>query len=198
MPAPTYYAQFTAKQRKAALLEGHRPTTCFLSDAAYSRATSMARQQGTRLPIIIGQLTEIGIAARDGAPIPAPQAPTQPALIGAADIIALTQAILASRFPDETGSARFRQLSFVLLVAAETMRGHPPIARDLARITGAHPDQMSKLSRLLDERGIITRKSLPNYDGRPTAKVLGIAENAVSALDAAHLKATGAPIGGGE
>jgi hypothetical protein len=106
----------------------------------------------------------------------------------------LTQAILASRFPGDTGSGRFRQFAFVHLVNAETTRGNRPTATALAAVAGSHKSQMDLLSKILVSRGVTAKIHAPGLKGAPTAKILTIAADAVEALRRTHVAATGAAI----
>jgi pyridoxine/pyridoxamine 5'-phosphate oxidase len=186
-------ATWRARWRKNALNEGTRETKVFLSQPAYSRATAIAEQQSERLPVTLGHLIEFAVATIDGVKAPVMETPSlvPPSPI---DLVDLTRAILASRFPDETGSARFRQLAFVHLVAAETMRGNRPTATTLAIVAGSHKSQMDLLSKVLVARGVIVKTHAPGLKGAPTAKILTIAMDAVQSLQKAHVAATGAAI----
>ncbi|WP_158816113.1 hypothetical protein [Methylocapsa sp. S129] len=186
-------AAWRARWRKGALAEGLRETKVFLSQPAYQRAIAIAERQRERLPVTLGHLVEFAVAAIDATKAPVMETPS-PAPPSSIDLVGLTQAILASRFPEDTGSARFRQLAFAHLVAAETMRGNRPTATTLAHISGSHKSQMDLLAKVLASRGVIAKTHAPGLKGAPTAKILTIAADAVDALQNSHVAATGAEI----
>ena len=110
------------------------------------------------------------------------------------DLTGLTRAILASRFPDDTGAARFRQLAFVHLVAVESMRGNRPTATSLSATAGSHKSQMDILAKILVSRGVIVKVPAPGLKGAATAKILSFSKDPIAALQKAHREATGKPI----
>jgi hypothetical protein len=186
-------AAWRARWRKNALNDETRETKIFLSQPAYLRATAIAEGQNERLPVTLGHLVEFAVATIEGGKTSSMKAQHQnhPAQ---ADLVSLTRAILASRFPDDTGSARFRQLAFVHLVAAETARGERPTATTLALVSGSHKSQMDLLAKVLVSRGVIAKTHAPGLKGAAAAKVLAIAADAIEALQKAHLAATGSAI----
>jgi hypothetical protein len=186
-------AAWRARWRKKALNDGTRETKVFLSQPAYLRATAIAERQNERLPVALGHLVELAVATIEGDT--APLATVQPQSTAApSDLVGLTQAILASRFPEDTGSTRFRQLAFVHLVAAETARGEHPTSTRLAAISGSHKSQMDLLAKVLTARGVIVKTHAPGFKGAAAAKILTIATGAIGALQKAHAIATGAKI----
>ena len=193
MKAARESAAWRARWRKNALNDGNRETRVFLSEPAYVRASAIAEGQNERLPVTLGHLIEFAVATIDGGKAPSMNSQPQ-RLASPADLVELTRAILGSRFPDDTGSARFRQLAFVHLVAAETMRGERPTSTTLAAISGSHKSQMDLLAKVLSSRGVIVKTHAPGLKGAAAAKVLAIAGDAIEALQKAHVAATGAAI----
>jgi len=181
-----------ARWRKSALGEDLRETKAFLSQPTYERASAIAERQNERLPVTLGHLIEFAVATVDVPHVTVMEPP--PTHASSIDLVGLTQAILASRFPDDTGSARFRQLAFVHLVAAETMRGNRPTATSLAAIAGSHKSQMDLLLKVLGSRGVILKTHAPGLNGVPAAKALSMAADPIEALQKAHIAITGAPI----
>jgi hypothetical protein len=182
-----------SRWRKDALREGLRETKAFLDQRTYERASAIAEQRSERLPVTLGRLIERAVASVEhhkpklvARPAPTPTLPV--------DIVELTRTILASRFPGDTGSSRFRQLAFVHLLVSEAMRGHRPTATSLAMVAGSHKSQLDLLAKILLDRGVIVKTHAPGLKGAPTAKALGLSPNAIDALQAAHEAATGSAI----
>jgi hypothetical protein len=178
-----------SRWRKNALHDGLRETKAFLTEPAYERASVIAEQRSERLPVTLGRLIEVAVASieQDKPTLAAPPAPSSTSPV---DIIELTRAILASRFPEDTGSARLRQLAFVHLIVSETLRGHRPTATSLAVIAGSHKSQLDLLAKILVTRGVIAKVHVPGLNGAPAAKALGLSPKPVDALQAAHVAAT--------
>jgi hypothetical protein len=103
----------------------------------------------------------------------------------------LTLAILGSRFPGDTGSARFRQLALVNIIYIETLRGSGPTGIHIARLSGAHPTQIDRLAKELEERGVIDRTLATKRKGAKWVKILSVRADAVCRLKKAHVEATG-------
>lgn len=186
-------AAWRARWRKSAL-EGMRETKVFLTQPAYLRASAIAEGQSERLPVTLGHLIEFAVATIEGDKAPVMKTRPRNASSAQIDLGDLTRAILASRFPEDTGAARFRQLAFVHLVAAETMRGERPTSTSLATISGSHKSQMDLLAKVLVERGVIVKTHAPGLKGAAAAKTLALAADAVRALKKAHIAVTGAVI----
>ena len=182
-----------ARWRKSALGKDLRQTTVFLRQPVYERARVIAEQQNERLPVTLGNLIEFAVATVN-APKAARMETPRPSSGSNVQLVELTSAIYNSRFPGDTGAARFRQSAFVHLVAAETMRGNRPTATSLAEILGSHKSQMDLLAKILGERGVIEKTHAPGLNGAPAGKVLSLAADAVAALQKAHKAATGAKI----
>ena len=102
----------------------------------------------------------------------------------------LSRAIIRSRFPSDTGVARYKQLALVMLILAEHHRGEPPTAGSLARDVGTHRSQVDLIVKILYERGIISKTAAPGYRGAQHNTILEIKPNAIEALKKAHLSQT--------
>ena len=187
--APAGGENWRSRWRKNALHDGLRETKAFLTEPAYERASVIAEQRSERLPVTLGRLIEVAVASieQDKPTLAAPPAPSP---ITPVDIVELTRAILASRFPQDTGSARLRQLAFVHLIVSETLRGHRPTATSLAAITGSHKSQLDLLAKILVTRGVVVKGHVPGLNGAPAAKALALSPHPVDALQAAHVAAT--------
>jgi len=171
-----------------------RETRLLVPEELYEAVREMAAAQQQRLPAMIGHLLDFAVTlihASRASPNPhvdyAMPKPDDP-------IVSLTQTILASRFPGDTGAARFRQLAFIHLIYAETLRGHRPTAAHLARLSGSQPSQMDRLASIFRERGVIESTHAPGQNGAPWGKILSIRPDAVDAIRRAHLAATGEQI----
>jgi hypothetical protein len=182
-----------SRWRKNALHDGLRETKAFLTQPTYERATAIAERRSERLPVTLGRLIEVAVTPVEH-DTPTLAARAAPSPTSPVDIIALTRAILASRFPEDTGSARFRQLAFVHLVISGTLRGDRPTATSLAVIAGSHKSQLDLLAKILVTRGVIMKTHVPGLHGAPAAKALGLSPRSIDALQAAHVAATGAAI----
>jgi hypothetical protein len=184
------------KEQKALLPATWRETKVYMSGEAYDRLVEIAQSRQERLPVTIGYVLDFALAVLDGEqPEPIKREPSAPPKLEVS-AEALLQAILASRFPEDTGAARLRQAAFVQLVAKHNARGEAPSSTDLAAETGGFRSQMDLLAKQLMGRGVITRKHASGHKGARSAKLLMIAENALEGLNEAHIAATGEPIEG--
>ncbi|MPR08846.1 hypothetical protein [Microvirga tunisiensis] len=196
-PRTKYHASWRKAQKT--LLADMRETKAFVSAESYGRAVALAESRNERLPITIGRLLDFAIDVLDGAdPEDAKQEVSAPPATASLEVPAeaLLQAILASRFPSDTGAARLRQFAFVQIVAERNAKGQAPTSTEMAGLTGAFRAQMDLLSKQLAERGLITRKHAPNHRGARSAKLLMIADNALEHFNQAHIAETGEPITG--
>ena len=185
-----YNTKYVARRRAAGKIGGFRQSVAFLPDGTYQRAAALAEEQCLRLPVIIGQLAELGLATLSPT-VSNPPAVPSPLATDKNQIVDLTRAILASRYPDDTGSTRMRQLSLITLIAAEIERGNRPVATAIARQVGANPEQITTLARTLKERGVLIFTKLANYNGKATANMLSISPMAVENLRMGEVVATG-------
>lgn len=190
-------AALTAAQRSKSrfrtepMSNGMRETRLLIPEGQYEIIREMAAAQRQRLPAMMGQLLDFAVTLLKAGPMP-PEPATVAAMPKLEDpIVTLTQTILASRFPGDTGAARFRQLAFIHLIHAETLRGNRPTGAHLARLSGSQASQMDKLARILRERGVIESTHAPGQNGAPWGKILSIRLDAVKGIRRAHNAATG-------
>jgi DNA-binding MarR family transcriptional regulator len=194
----SYHAKWR-KAQKALLPADWRETKAYVDEETYERAVALAESRNERLPVTIGRLAAFAIEVLEGkaseeTKMEVASPPATPILQIPAE--ALLQAILASRFPGDTGALRLRQFAFVQIVADQNARGRAPTATEMAVLTGAFRSQMDLLSKQLVERGLITRKHAPGHKGAKSAKLLMIADNALEQFNQAHIAETGEPIEG--
>jgi hypothetical protein len=182
-----------SRWRKNALQDGLRETKVFLTEPAYERASAIAEQRSERLPVTLGKLIESAVSSAEEDK-PTASAPPPPSPQSPVDLVELTRAILASRFPGDTGSSRFRQLAFVHMIRSETMRGHRPTATSLAVIAGSHKSQLDLLAKILVARGVVVKTHVPGLKRAPAAKALQLSPHAIDGLQAAHVAETGSAI----
>jgi predicted transcriptional regulator len=78
-----------------------------------------------------------------------------------------------------------------MLILAENKRSEPPTAGSLARSVGTHRSQVDLIVKALHERGLISKKAAPGYQGAQHNTILGIAPDAIRAFQKAHLAQTG-------
>lgn len=180
--------------RTEPLANGLRETRLLVPEALYETIRRMAAAQHQRLPATMGHLLDFAVGLIHGSSEP-PPLPIDYAMPKPDDpIVTLTQLILASRFPGDTGAARFRQLAFIHLIHAETLRGRRPTGAHLARLSDSQPSQMDTLARLFRERGVIESKHAPGQNGAPWGKLLSVRSDAVDGIRRAHQAATGEDI----
>jgi hypothetical protein len=107
----------------------------------------------------------------------------------------LTRAIIRSRFPGDTGAARLRQLSLVILILAEYARRKPPTITSLAEQVDAPRPNVDALCNTLIARGILSKTHAPGYQpaGLGYAQsnhVLDVRPDAIEAFQKVHLRET--------
>lgn len=113
----------------------------------------------------------------------------------------LARAIIRSRFPGDTGSARLRQLATVTFILAEHKRGAPPTVTSLAILVDSHRSVLDDIVTALHQRGLVSRTDAPGYHPPdvPFAyamhnTVLDVRTDAIEAFQDAHLRETGKPL----
>jgi DNA-binding MarR family transcriptional regulator len=121
---------------------------------------------------------------------PASRPPARP-LQASLAVHLLSRAIMRSRFPGDTGVARYKHLALVMLILAEHKRGEPPTAGSLARSVGTHRSQVDLIVKALCERGLISKTAAPGYQGAQHNTILDISPDAIQAFKKAHLAQTG-------
>ncbi|NTA59819.1 hypothetical protein G6L32_14345 [Agrobacterium tumefaciens] len=176
----------------------------FLPKDTYNWVTQIAVESEERLPIVLGKLVvrlhkfETEHGAKDVGPLSDwaqnAKAVTAPGFIVSQDLIELNHAILNSRFPDDTGATRLRQVGFLAAVISETLNDRKPTGSSIARITDNHPTQISGLAKTLSARGVIEIRPTPSPIQGKTSKTFHLRPDAVDAINEAHIVSTGAPI----
>lgn len=161
----------------------------------HAKIVAMAKQLGERIPIVLGQFVVSHLASIEGRDPPAPLRSKLPAVdIAKIDMPTLSRLILKSRFAGDTGAARYRQIAFVNSVAVELSLGHRPTFRSLALSVDAYPSQMEVLGKALESRGVVQRIHLSGLNRSRAGKVLFICEDAIEALNRAHIEQVGTPL----
>lgn len=162
-------------------------TPAIIDDSVHKRLKQLAADRNERLVLTAGKLIAFALDILDDkAPTPpagqTPRAePTPEGLLPK-----LTTAIIASRFPGETGSNRARQLAVVYAIADANNNGRKPTVTSIAQMFSAKPTSILKIVNPLDQRGVISRTQMTGK-----VKWLQIRPKAVAALNKAHLAETG-------
>lgn len=199
MSSRSKYVAEWKKAQKSLLPASWRETKAYVSPESYEQAVAYAENRNERLPVTIGRLLDFAIEVLNGGdPDTAKKEVITPPATASLAIPAeaLFKAILASRFPADTGAARLRQFAFLQILAEHNARGEGLSSTELATLTGGFRSQMDLMAKLLMGRGVLTRKHAPNHKGAKSAKLLIIAENALEDLNQAHIAETGEPIEG--
>ncbi|WFU07343.1 hypothetical protein QA648_36285 (plasmid) [Rhizobium sp. CB3171] len=173
----------------------------FLPREAHNWVVRFAAEVEERIPFVLGKLVVAQIKDVDQKADTESQAPALHveradkedgiATIQADSLHKLFYAILASRFPDDTGSARLRQVGFLGAVAAEIAAGRKPSASLIANCTDNQVSQIATLAKTLNERGVIDIRHAPSVSKGKAAKIFSIRADAVKGIHTAHLEATG-------
>lgn len=172
-------------------------TYAHLSKDDHARVQQLAKEHQQRIPKLIGVLVRVGL---DIVALKQPQlpekAPERPAP-NHNDIAKLTDLVLNSRFPGDTGAARFRVLAVLNLIDLETRQGRVPTGNQIAVRAETHPSYMNFLTRVLEKRGLIVRTPLPHGGTGGTRRAYGLAirPDAIEALQKAHIEEAGFRIG---
>lgn len=185
--------EWRKKWRSRPFDEGYIETKTFLSQEDHERVAQIAKEVGERIPMLLGQIVNAYLAAVDGktSNIKTPASKHTPITPTSADMETLTEMVLYSRFPGDTGAARFRQIAFINMIDAELARGNRPIARSMAISVDSHPTQIEQLAKIMEARGVIKRIALPGVTHSRAGKVLTIRDDAIEALEAAHQSEVG-------
>ncbi|TQX84314.1 MULTISPECIES: hypothetical protein [Rhizobium] len=177
----------------------------FLPRDAHEWVMSFAAEVEERMPVVLGKLVVAQIAASEGRAQDKPVVSDQPRAesaetvssveVGSADNLhKLFYVVLASRFPDDTGSTRLRQVGFLAAVAAEVAAGRKPTASSIANCSDNHVSQITGLAKTMKERGVIDVRSASSVRKGKAAKIFSIRQDALKALHAAHVEVTGQAI----
>jgi hypothetical protein len=191
-------SKYLAEWKKAqkALLPDTRETKAFVSGETYDQLVELAASRNERLPMTIGRVLDFAMSVIQQKE-PEELRP-EPAVSSTLEIPAeaLLKAILASRFPADTGAARLRQFAFVQILAEHNARGEGLSSTELATLTGGFRSQMDLMAKLLMSRGVVTRKHATGHKGAKNVKLLMITKDALKNLNEAHIAETGEQIEG--
>ncbi len=99
-----------------------------------------------------------------------------------------------SRFPGDSGAARYRQIAFVNCLAGEAAVGRRPTIHGLAQSVGSHPSQLALLSKAMKSRGVVDRIHVPGVTKSRVGKVLFLRDDAIEALNESHIRTVGAAL----
>lgn len=168
----------------------------FLPREFYQQIKILAETLGERIPLVIGKLTVAQIKLIQTGKVEPPEIIESPVIVMTAPdkIEELQTAILASRFPEDNGATRIKQLALIQAISLLSKSGKKPTTASIAKISDNHPSQMLILARALEERGVIARIKTASVSPGKTGKVLQIREGALASLNKAHIKETGNPI----
>lgn len=168
----------------------------FLPLAPYQQIKLLAETLGERIPLIVGKLAVAQIKLIQAGkiePLETIESPVVP-MTAPDKLEELQTAILASRFPEDNGATRIKQLALLQAISLLTKSGKKPTTASIAKISDNHPSQMLILAKALEERGVIVRVKTASVSPGKSGKVLQIREKALEALNLAHIKQTGSPI----
>ncbi|ACM31149.1 hypothetical protein Arad_12076 (plasmid) [Rhizobium rhizogenes K84] len=174
----------------------------FLPREAHDWVVRFAAEVEERLPFVLGKLVVAQIKGVEEKAETEPVVPAQPQdeavekpnsvePISADNLHKLFYVVLASRFPNDTGSTRLRQVGFLGAVAAEIAAGRKPTASSIANCTDNHVSQITGLAKIMKDRGVIDVRSAPSVRKGKAAKIFSIRPDALKAIHAAHLEVTG-------
>lgn len=174
----------------------------FLPRDAHEWVVRFAAEVEERVPVVLGKLVVAQISAAEekaqGEPTVQVQRQSEAAdtangfeAISADNLHKLFYVVLASRFPEDTGSTRLRQVGFLAAVAAEIAAGRKPTASSIANCTDNHVSQITGLAKTMKERGVVDVRSAPSVRKGKAAKIFSIRQDALRAVQAAHLEVTG-------
>ncbi|OCJ27279.1 hypothetical protein A6U89_29305 [Agrobacterium sp. B133/95] len=174
----------------------------FLPREAHDWVVRFAAEVEERLPFVLGKLVVAQIKGVEEKAETEPVFPAQPQdeaiektnsvePISADSLHKLFYVVLASRFPNDTGSTRLRQVGFLGAVAAEIAAGRKPTASSIANCTDNHVSQITGLAKIMKDRGVIDVRSAPSVRKGKAAKIFSIRPDALKAIHAAHLEVTG-------
>jgi hypothetical protein len=174
----------------------------FLPREAHDWVVRFAAEVEERIPFVLGKLVVAQITGPEekvqSEPLAAPHSPDGGAeRTNSAEAISpdnfhkLFYAVLASRFPNDTGSTRLRQVGFLAAVAAEIAAGRKPTASSIANCTDNHVSQITGLAKTMKDRGVVDVRSAPSVRKGKAAKIFSIRPDALKAIHAAHHEVTG-------
>ncbi|NTG38919.1 hypothetical protein G6K91_32165 [Agrobacterium rhizogenes] len=174
----------------------------FLPREAHDWVVRFAADVEERLPFVLGKLIVAQIKGVEEKSETEPLVPVQQQdetadkatgfeVISADNFHKLVYVVLASRFPNDTGSTRLRQVGFLAAVAAEIAAGRKPTASSIANCTDNHVSQITGLAKTMKDRGVIDVRNASSVRKGKAAKIFSIRPDALKAIHAAHLEVTG-------
>ena len=174
----------------------------FLPREAHDWIVRFAAEIEERIPFVLGKLVVAQIVGLEekvpNAPLAAPHSQDEAfertnsvEAIAPDNLHKLFYVVLASRFPNDTGSTRLRQVGFLGAVAAEIAAGRKPTASSIANCTDNHVSQITGLAKTMKDRGVIDVRNAPSVRKGKAAKIFSIRSDALKAIHAAHLEVTG-------
>ncbi len=196
MSSRSKYVSEWKKAQKSLLPSSWRETKTYVSEETYNQLVELAGSRQERLPVTIGRVLDFAMSViHQREP---EELKPEPAVSATLEVPAeaLLKAILASRFPADTGAARLRQFAFVQILAEHNARGEGLSSTELATLTGGFRSQMDLMAKLLMGRGVVTRKHATGHKGAKNVKLLMITKDALKNLNDAHIAETGEPIEG--
>lgn len=191
MTSKSKYPEYREKWRAKSIEPGHVEAKLFLPKEEHEKVVAMAHTLGARIPVVLGQLVISGLASMAGKgtqpmePTIAP-APPQPA-----DVLILSQMIDKSRFDNDTGSTRYRQIAFVNRLAVEVINGRRPTVQSLAKSVDSHYSQLEILAKVMERRGVVSRSHVPSLTKSRAGKVLYLRGDAIAAFNQTHIDEVG-------
>lgn len=174
----------------------------FLPREAHDWIVRFAAEIEERIPFVLGKLVVAQIAGLGekvpNDPLAAPHSQDEAAektnsveAIASDNLHKLFYVVLSSRFPNDTGSTRLRQVGFLAAVAAEIAAGRKPTASSIANCTDNHVSQITGLAKTMKDRGVIDVRNAPSVRKGKAAKIFSIRPDALRAIHAAHHEVTG-------
>jgi len=185
------YSEYREKWRAASLEPGHMETKLLIAREDHVKVVALAQTLGARIPVVIGQLVVAGMAGRPQKPMEPLSSPVPPLQTVLA---ILDKMIDKSRFAKDTGAARYRQIAFIHRLADEISSGRKPTIQSMASSVVSHYSQIEVLSKVMEKRGVIIRQHVPGLTKTRSGKVLFIREDAIKALNQAHIDQVGCPL----
>lgn len=186
------YAGNKSAWRRQSLLPGYSESKVYLPHEIHEKLTRLASQSGMRMPFLLGYCVEEYLEMRETGKVETPRIQIKDS---GGDIppemFKLFNMIYSSRFPDDTGSARFRYVAILVAILTEKSAGIKPTIRNIARRSNTHDSQLNLMVKTLVERGILTRTLTPGAVPARSAKVLEIAPDAIQKLEETHLAMVG-------
>ncbi|MBZ3695476.1 MULTISPECIES: hypothetical protein [Phyllobacterium] len=188
------YSEYREKWRAESIEPGHMETKLLIAREHHEKVVAMAQTLGARIPVVFGHLVVAGMAAMAGRPQKPMEPLSSPVPPQQTDLAILNKMIDKSRFAKDTGSARYRQIAFIHRLADEISSGRKPTIQSMASSVDAHYTQLLVLSKMLEMRGVIIRQHVPGLTNSRSGKVLHIREDAINALNQAHIDQVGYPL----